>query len=80
MTEEEMADVFSLYGHGKIYEKLKYPLYVSGELDEVDRDKLESFFSWYSFDGEKPVFFDDFIYHFRLFQTITDRNILPEIY
>jgi hypothetical protein len=80
MTEEEMADVFSLYGYGELYKKLKYPLFVSGELDKVDRSQLESFFSWYSFDSEKPVFFDDFVFHFRVFRRITGQDILPKLY
>ena len=80
MTEEEMADVFSLYGHGELYHKLKYPLFVSGELDRVDQSLLESFFSWYCFDRNKPLFFDDFIYQFRIFRRLQEQNALPDLY
>ncbi|MCP3764949.1 hypothetical protein NLX67_21795 [Domibacillus sp. A3M-37] len=32
MTEEEREHIFGIYRHGKMFEKLKYPLYVSGAI------------------------------------------------
>ncbi|RHW41656.1 hypothetical protein D1B31_08035 [Neobacillus notoginsengisoli] len=80
MTEEEMEDIFSVYGHYSLSKKLKYPLHISGALDDVETTVLESFFSWYSFDEDKPLYFDNFLYHFTIFKMIKERNILPEIY
>jgi hypothetical protein len=80
MTEEEREHIFGIYGHGKMFEKLKYPLYVSGELDDEDPDALESFFDWYDFKEGTPIFFDEFRYHFRIFKMLYDRDILPSIY
>jgi len=80
MTEEEMEEAFAVSGHYHLFRKLRYPIYISGEMDEVDSSVLESFFSWYSFDEDHPVFFDDFIYHFRIFRMLEKRNILPEVF
>ena len=80
MTEEDMKHIFGVYGYGKMFEKLKYPLYVSGELDDEDPDTLESFFYWYDFEEGTLLNFDDFRVHFKTFKLLYDRDILPSIY
>ncbi|WP_046175333.1 hypothetical protein [Domibacillus indicus] len=80
MTEEEIEDIFGIYGHSRMFEKLRYPLYVSGELDNEDSDTLESFFDWHDFEEGTRLFLDEFRFYFRVFKMLHDRDILPSIY
>ncbi|WP_050182098.1 hypothetical protein [Domibacillus robiginosus] len=80
MTEEETESIFGVYGHGKMFEKLQYPLNVSGELDDEHPDILESFFDWCDFEEGTIFHFNEFKVHFRIFKMLYDRDILPSIY
>ncbi|MEI5908610.1 hypothetical protein WAK64_16300 [Bacillus spongiae] len=66
MTEEQMEEVFSYYGYDDLYKRFKYPLYVSGLLDDVEEEQLEDFFE--EFTIEHPhLFFDEFKYWLSYF-------------
>ncbi|SDH60818.1 hypothetical protein SAMN05192534_10816 [Alteribacillus persepolensis] len=77
MTTSEIEYTFYSFGYGALYHKFRYPLLVSEHLKHVDADVLEAFFTWYTFDDTKKLLFDDFIYHFRLFENICKNNSLP---
>ncbi|SDH68468.1 hypothetical protein [Alteribacillus bidgolensis] len=77
MTEQQLEYTFDLFGYSDLYQKLRYPIKVSGEFDNVDIEVLESFLDWYVFDNTDKVLFDDFIYHFRVFRKIYKNNNLP---
>lgn len=77
MLQNEIEDVFNCYGNGHLYEKLKYPLYLSGAIDKIEIEMLENFLELYNFDSEKTLLFDEFMYHFRIYEAVLNLNDLP---
>ncbi|SFJ89702.1 hypothetical protein SAMN04487936_105113 [Halobacillus dabanensis] len=65
MTEEQMEEVFSEYGHDEMYRRFRTPLYVTGLFDEVEMDELEDFFE--NFELSPSIFFDEFRFWFQYF-------------
>jgi hypothetical protein len=65
MTEEQIKEVFSEFGHDAMYKRFQTPLYVSGLFDEVDPDELGDFFE--NFELPSSVFFDEFRFWFQYF-------------
>lgn len=71
MTEEQMEDVFSEYGHAAMYKRFQTPLYVTGLFDEVEPDELEDFFE--NFELSSSIFFDEFRFWFQYF-SVTQKD------
>ncbi len=77
MLKNEIEDVFNCYGNSHLYDKLHYPLYLSGAMDKIEIEMLENFLELYNFDAEKTLLFDEFTYHFSIFEAVLSRNDLP---
>ncbi|UII55384.1 hypothetical protein LS684_17380 [Cytobacillus spongiae] len=74
MTEEEVEAVFEENGYSKLYHQLQYKLWLNGELDLVDASLLDSFFDAYTFVEYEDLLFDEFMYHFRMYQNVCQKN------
>ncbi|MGM0845552.1 MAG: hypothetical protein ACQEUT_11285 [Bacillota bacterium] len=66
MTETQMEDLFDFYGYSYLYKRFRYPLFVSGLMDESSIEELEDFFDNFSFHDHQPLF-DEFRYWFQYF-------------
>ncbi|WP_335871007.1 hypothetical protein [Bacillus sp. 2205SS5-2] len=77
MKAKQLEEMFDYYGYDDLYQRLKYPISISGILEEVEEDQLEDFFQEFSFD-ERPLFFDEFKYWISLF-LMYRKNFHPEM-
>ncbi|QOR66052.1 hypothetical protein IM538_20090 [Cytobacillus suaedae] len=77
MVQNEIEDVFDNLCRSNIYQRFHYPLYLSGLMDKVETEILENFLEQYNLDAEKPLLFDEFTYHFSIFEAVLNRNDLP---
>ncbi|RIW28051.1 hypothetical protein D3H55_22260 [Bacillus salacetis] len=80
MTEREMEEIFKLYGHSNMYEKLKNKLMLSSLLDDEGSELLESFFSSYDFRQGAAMSYEEFEFHIRVFKMLEKREVLPKVY
>lgn len=67
-------EVFDDAGYPDLYDKHQYKFEISGVLDHVDREMLETFLDQYSFEDAEAVYYDEFVYHLRIFKNIYERN------
>ncbi|MFT4412972.1 hypothetical protein ACLM5H_03835 [Fredinandcohnia humi] len=67
MTQVEIEEMFDTYGCSHLYKKLQFPLWLTGEMDEVDLEIVEEFFESYEFDKVDTILVDDFLFQFRSF-------------
>jgi hypothetical protein len=80
VSEKEIEEIFSLYGHSVMYEKLKNRLIFSNLLDGEESEMLESFFEAYDFQQGSVLDFEEFKLHFRVLRLLQEREVLPEVY
>jgi hypothetical protein len=66
MTIEQAHEIFDDYGYAALFETIRYPIMLSGELDDADSDMLEHFFDVYSLEAVEDVV--EFICYFRTFK------------
>jgi hypothetical protein len=48
MNIEQAEEIFNDYGYASLFQHIRYPLMLLGELDDVDSDMLEHFLDVYS--------------------------------
>ncbi|MFJ5623772.1 hypothetical protein ACIQD3_13805 [Peribacillus loiseleuriae] len=74
MHTNETKDLFEDAGLLFLYEKFQYQLYVTNLLGKTKPEILEKFLECYEFQQNEPLFFDEFAFHFRIFQNISIKN------
>jgi hypothetical protein len=77
MTIEQVEEIFDDFGYTLLFQNIRYPLMLSGEVDDLDPDVLANFFEMYLFDTEDVFTFEEFMYHFLIFKKIYINNNLP---
>ncbi|MGM0846602.1 MAG: hypothetical protein ACQEUT_16630 [Bacillota bacterium] len=80
MTEREIEEIFNLYGHADMYEKLKNKLQLTSLLDNDGVELLESFFSSYNFGHGATMSYEEFEFHIRVFKLLEEQGVLPEVF
>lgn len=78
MTDQQIEDLFDFSGHSSLYKKIRYPLWLSGKLDQADPELLESFLTHYSF--HESTLFDQFMFHYHVFSRIYEKDRFPTIF
>lgn len=67
MTIQELEEIFTVYGCNHLYKTLKFPIWLTGIMDEIEIELLEDFFESYDFESVDKIFVDEFLYQFRTF-------------
>jgi hypothetical protein len=67
MNIEQAEEIFHDYGYASLFQHIRYPMMLSGELDDVDSDMLEHFLDVYSLEAVEDVV--ELICYFRIFKT-----------
>ncbi|MCD7032726.1 hypothetical protein LRR81_00690 [Metabacillus sp. GX 13764] len=78
MTDQQMEDLFDFSGQYGLYSKIRYPLWLSGTLDDADPELVESFLAHYQF--SEQTLFDQFIFHYRIFSSIYEKDKFPAVF
>ncbi|WP_174734857.1 hypothetical protein [Mesobacillus harenae] len=74
MNEEQVEDIFDWAGCSSLYKKHGFKIWVSGMMNQVDSDILESFLDHYSFEEAEELYFDEFQYHFQIYKNMYEKN------
>jgi hypothetical protein len=80
MLQRNVEDIFGYFNNSVLYKNLQYPLYLSGILDDVEEEILEIFLEQYEFTDDNPLLFDQFVFHFRTFTYVMEKNEIPVIH
>ncbi|WLR56852.1 hypothetical protein LC048_08280 [Mesobacillus subterraneus] len=80
MGEMELEDMFEWAGLSNVYEQHGYKMWLSGLEDHIDNELLDHFSDAYSFEIAETMFYDDFLFHLRIFKNIRKNNELPPRY
>jgi hypothetical protein len=76
VEREQIEGLFEESGYPGLNNRLAYKVWMTGVWDEEDEDRIEAFIDAYSFE-EEGIVTDDFLYHYRIFAYIHERNELP---
>ncbi|EWG09422.1 hypothetical protein [Cytobacillus firmus] len=76
MEREQIEGLFEESGNPGLNSKLAYKVWMTGVWDEEDEDRIEAFIDAYSFE-EEGIITGEFLYHYRIFAYIHERNELP---
>ncbi|RSD26135.1 hypothetical protein [Mesobacillus subterraneus] len=80
MGEKELQSMFEWAGLSDIYEQHGYKMWLSGLEDNIDSELLDRFADAYSFENAESMFYDEFLFHLRIFKGISKHNELPPRY
>ncbi|MFT9596876.1 hypothetical protein [Mesobacillus sp.] len=80
MGEKEMQDMFEWAGLSDVYEQHGYKMWLSGLEDNIDTELLDHFSDAYSFESAETMYYDEFLFHLRIFKNIRKNNELPPRY
>ncbi|MEK3797339.1 hypothetical protein MHI18_03605 [Peribacillus sp. FSL H8-0477] len=84
MESREIENVFEAAGYDFLYRNFHYQVYVSGLFEKIDNPALlEKFLECYGFEPEQSLIFDEFAFHFRIFENLYHKNNLkhdPDFY
>jgi hypothetical protein len=80
MGEQPMEEMFEWAGLSDIYEKHGYKMGLSGIEDSIDTDFLDAFSDAYSFENAEEMYYDEFLFHLKIFKGICKNNDLPPRY
>jgi hypothetical protein len=80
VTIQQVEEIFDDFGYALLFENIRYPLVLSGEVDHLNLDVLARFLEMYSFDTEAVLTFEEFMYHFLIFKKIYTNNNLPFVH
>ncbi|KON86494.1 hypothetical protein AF332_06410 [Sporosarcina globispora] len=75
MEREQIEELFEESGYHDLNSQLAYKVWMTGIWDEEDEEKIEAFLDAYSFEGE-GILTDEFLYHYRIFAYIHEKNAL----
>ncbi|MCM3121926.1 MULTISPECIES: hypothetical protein [Bacillaceae] len=79
MGEKEMREMFEWAGLSTIYDQHGYKMWLSGLEDSIDAELLDHFADAYSFENAE-MYYDEFLFHLRIFKNIIKNNELPPRY
>jgi hypothetical protein len=79
MGEKEMQEMFEWAGLSTIYDQHGYKMWLSGLEDSIDAELLDHFADAYSFENAE-MYYDEFLFHLRIFKNIRKNNELPPRY
>ena len=75
MEREQIEELFEESGYAGLSSSLAYKVWMTGVWDGEDEDRIEAFLDAYSFE-EEGIFTGEFLYHYRIFAYIYERNEL----
>ncbi|WP_191561373.1 hypothetical protein [Metabacillus idriensis] len=64
-----MEQVFNEYGYGEFFDRYRYPIEMSGILENIEEEQLHSFFGTFECDT-----FENFACLFTVFMSMRERN------
>lgn len=73
MGEKEM---FERAGFSTVYDQHGYKMWISGLEDSIDAELLDHVADAYSFENAETMYYDEFLFHLRIFKTISKNNVL----
>ncbi|URM33672.1 hypothetical protein LLY41_04195 [Cytobacillus firmus] len=76
MEREQIEELFEESGYSGLNSKLAYKVWMTGAWDDADEDRIEAFLEAYSFEQE-GIITGEFLYHYRIFAYIHEKNDLP---
>lgn len=76
MEREQIEELFEESGYAGLSSSLAFKVWMTGVWDGEDEERIEAFLDAYSFEGER-IITGDFLYHYRIFAYIHERNELP---
>jgi hypothetical protein len=77
MGEQNLEDMFEWAGLADVYERHAYKMWLSGLEESVDAELLDNFSDAYSFESAEEMYYDEFLFHLKLFKGICKNNELP---
>lgn len=80
MGEKEMQEMFEWAGLSDVYDQHGYKMWLSGLEEKIDAELLDRFSDTYSFENAETMYYDEFLYHLRIFKNISKKNELPPRY
>ncbi|MBT2687593.1 hypothetical protein J7I93_05280 [Bacillus sp. ISL-47] len=76
MDRDQIEEIFYESGSQVLNSGLAYKVWLKGEWDTDNREDIEDFLSAYSFVGERELYADELLYHYRIFKYISEKNEL----
>jgi hypothetical protein len=80
MGEQQFEDMFDWAGLSDVYEKHGFKMWLSGLDEGLDAELLDHFSDAYSLENAAAMYYDEFLFHLRIFQGISKHNDLPPRY
>lgn len=80
MGEQELEDMFDWAGLSVVYERHAYKMWLSGLEESLDAELLDNFSNAYSFESAEAMYYDEFLFHLKIFKGICKNNQLPPRY
>lgn len=77
MGEHHLEEMFDWAGLSEVYEKHGFKMWLSGMENELDAELLDHFSDAYSLENAAEMYYDEFLFHLRIFQGIRNFNDLP---
>lgn len=77
MGEKEMQEMFEWAGLSAVYEQHGYKMWLSGLEETIDAELLDRFSDAYSFESAEALYYDEFLFHLRVFKGISKNTDLP---
>ncbi|WP_026584017.1 hypothetical protein [Bacillus sp. J33] len=74
MDREQIEELFDGSGSISLNSGLAFRIWLKGEWDTEAGEDVETFLNAYSFDGERELFADELLYHYRIFKYVTEKN------
>lgn len=68
MTSQQIEDVFDLFGYTPLYQKIRYPLELSGIWEEAEKEMVECFMETFEIDDHMS--FEEFSHWFDCFSVV----------
>lgn len=78
--EQHMEGMFDWAGLSAIYDNHGFKMWLDGFEQKVDTELLDRFSDAYSFEDAEAMYYDEFLYHLRIFRYISKNNDLPPRY
>ncbi|MEH7442204.1 hypothetical protein V7201_07660 [Bacillus sp. JJ1122] len=80
MEEHELEDMFDWAGLSNVYERHGYKMWLSGLGEIIDAELLDNLSNAYSFESAEAMYYDEFLFHLKIFKGICKNNELPPRY
>jgi hypothetical protein len=77
MEKHHLENMFDWAGLSDVYDKHAFKMWLSGLEDGLDAELLDHFSDAYSLENAAAMYYDEFLFQLRLFQSITKNNDLP---